>query len=234
MSKFNRYGKELDATVRAYFARYQAAEAKVKSYKEKIREKERELRDFHVKGDRKNEWSARYDLEGLRVQLNEAEDDFSELKKSNYDALKSIREIRDRLEAAANEEFVIDPSKVDANTLTLINSGIMKAADFEVLAAKASSEKNYTMLRLLGPAASAKAEELRNNGRYEDAQRLTMVSATANQYRTESVLEQYDELVSVAKMALGDPQSISLDRAQPNPLLYGHWDELTGEAFEDF
>ena len=233
MTKFNRFAKELDAAVKAYFGRYKAAENTVESLKEKIKEKEKEVRDLQVQGDKKA-WTARYDLEGLKVQLNEAEDHFTEIKKSNADTLSSLREIRGRLEAAANEEFAIDPGKVDANFVTLIKSGIMNVADFESLTDRAERERNYTMLRLLGPAAESQIEDLRKNGRLQDAERLSLVATRSGQYTTTKVLEQYDALTFVAKKALGDPAAYSWEKAQPNPLFYNHWEELTGDAVESF
>lgn len=234
MSKFNRYARELDGAVKAYFERYKAAQQKVKDLDDKIEEVNEDIREFHRTGNADKEWLAKSRLAALQVNRKQAENEFSNVKKGNFEVHKQIKEVRSRLEAECNAAFALDPDAIDPGFFTLLNSGFVKPADFEALWSKAEKAGNVTMLRLIADSAGHEAESQRSKGNYDAASKLNALAAQSRNYSTAGVLDRFDELGFVAKYALGDPQSPQSDRAFPNPVFYDKWDELCSEAIEAF
>lgn len=222
MSQFNKYGRELDKAIKDYFERYKSAQKKVNDLKEKIKEA---AKDQTREGQ--------YNLARLQVDLNAAQEVFTAVKRENADVLQGINKTRENLKSEADKVFCADPSKIDPNVMKLFEYGILSVAEFELLADRAESERNYTMLRILGAAANEAAEGHYKND-LDAIQRLSMVSHRATEHTTGAVLRSFDQIVSAAKYAVGDPNAYSRDRSEPNEFFFDHWDEVAGAAIESF
>ena len=234
MSQFNKYGKELEGAVKAYFEKYKAAEGKVKEANEKIEEVNADIREFERTGNKSAEYTARARLASLQVERNRASDEFTEVKKANKDVHGQIREIRSRLETECNAAFALDPDAIDPGFFQLINSGLLKPADYESLWTKAEKAGNVTMMRLIADAAGVESEAQRDKGNRNASAQLNNISSRRDDYTTTGVLRKFDELGYVAKLALGDPKSPTYTRAVPNEMFFERWDELCSEAIETF
>lgn len=222
MSRFNSFAVEVDTAIKAYFERYRGAKAKVIDLEGKV---EKAAMDHSLEGQ--------YRLAKLKVDLSAAQDAFSAVKRENKEILREINKTRANLEIEADKVFCVDPSKIDDKTMKLLEIGIMTVADFEALAVNAAAVENYTMLRILGHAADEAAEGYYKGNRTA-VQRLSVVSDLADRYTTGAVLHSFDEIVSVAKIAVGDPDAYSKERSEPNEYFFDHWDEVAGAAIEDF
>lgn len=222
MSRFNEYAREVDSALKAYFERFESAKAKVVDLEGKV---EKAAMDHSLEGQ--------YRLAKLRVDLDAAQDAFSAVKRENKEILREINKTRANLEIEAEKAFCVNPSMIDDKTMKLLEIGIMTVADFETLAADAEAAENFTMLRILGHAADEAAEGYYKGNRTA-VQRLSVVSDLADRYTTGAVLHSFDEIVSVAKLAVGDPDAYSKERSEPNEYFFDHWDEVAGAAIEDF
>lgn len=234
MSQFNKYGRELDKAVKDYFESYRAAEGKVKEVDEKISEVNEDIREFMRTGNKSAEYTARARLASLQVERNRASDEFTEVKKANKDVHGQIREIRSRLEAECNEAFALDPDAIDPGFFQLLNSGLVKPADYESLWNKAEKAGNVTMMRLIADAAGVESEAQHDKGNYKASSQLSNIVARRENYTTNGVVRKFDELSYAAKLAIGDPQSPSYTRSVPNELFFERWDDLCSEAIENF
>ena len=222
MSEFNSFAVEVDAAIKAYFERYRSAQKRVNDLKEKLREA---AKDQTREGQ--------YNLARLQVDLNAAQEVVTAVKRENADVLQGINKTRENLKSEADKVFCADPSKIDPNVMKLFEYGILSVSEFEALSDKAVKEHNYTMLRILGAAANEAAEGHYKNDR-DAIQRLSMVSHRATEHTTGAVLRSFDQIVSAAKYAVGDPNAYSSDRSEPNEFFFDHWDEVAGAAIENF
>ena len=234
MSRFNGYARELEGAVKAYFERYKAAQQKVKDLDDKIEEVNADIREFERTGNKSAEYQARARLASLQVERNRASDEFTEVKKANKDVHGQIGEIRSRLEAECNEAFALDPDAIDPGFFQLINSGLLKPADYESLWTKAEKAGNVTMMRLIADAAGVESEAQHDKGNYKASSQLSNIAARRDDYTTNGVVRQFDELRYIAKLAIGDPQAPSYTRSVPNEQFFERWDDLCSEAIENF
>ena len=234
MGKFNRYARELDGAVKAYFEKYKAAESKVKEANEKIEEVNADIREFMRTGNKSAEYTARARLASLQVERNRASDEFTEVKKANKDVHGQIREIRSRLETECNAAFALDPDAIDPGFFQLLNSGLVKPADYESLWKKAEKAGNVTMMRLIADAAGVESEAQHDKGNYKASAQLSNIASLRDDYTTSGVVRKFDELGYIAKLAIGDPQAPSYTRAVPNEMFFERWDEVAGAAIESF
>lgn len=222
MGRFNSFAVEVDTAIKKYFERYRTAQKKVADLETSVKEAAKDTTP-----------AGQYRLAKLRVDLDAAQDTFSAVKRENKEILREINKTRANLEIEAEKAFCVNPSMIDDKTMKLLEIGIMTVADFESLAANAEAEENFTMLRILGHAADEAAEGYYKGNRTA-VQRLSVVSDLADRYTTGAVLHSFDEIVSVAKLAVGDPDAYSKERSEPNEYFFDHWDEVAGAAIEDF
>ena len=222
MSRFNLFAKEVDTAIKKYFEKYRAAQKNVADIETKIKEAAKDTTP-----------AGQYKLQKLLIDLNAAQDAFTAIKRENADVLRDISKTRENLKSEADLVFLADPSKIDPNVMKLFEYGILSVAEFELLADKLESERNFTMLRILGAAANEAAEGHYKNDR-DAIQRLSMVSHRATEHTTGAVLRSFDQIVSAAKYAVGDPNAYSSDRAEPNEYFFDHWNEVVGPAIEEF
>jgi len=218
MSKFNIYARRLDDAAKKIFGEYQEKQTAVKMA-------EQARNNVPRRGDVPDAARA--------VATARAEADYLEAK-SALDAARrrlpergeeEMRAIRRELVNAVNDAFIADPSKIDQNVITLLQSGICTAADYEKLMADAGS--NPTMIRLIASYAAKAADAIQENGRVPyDKQgewaRLADVGKQGQAHTAAAVLDTFDGLCQVFR------------RCMDNPGMFGHWAELTESAIGAF
>ena len=64
-----------------------------------------------------------------------------------------VAKIRSALEKAVTDFYAADPKAIDANTMELLKSGILKPAEYARLFDAADNGDNATMCRLIAQAA---------------------------------------------------------------------------------
>ena len=133
-----------------------------------------------------------------------------------------IKSIRREMEQAVADAFAPDPAAIDPATMTLLESGILRPAEYGRLLDKAIVENNPTMARLIGAAAekhAAKiAEQYGNNDRV--VREYRRVEFDSRRFGGAVYLENFGVL------------SETLNRCMRNPALWSHWEELTEEIIE--
>lgn len=215
MSKLNMYAKQLDDIARASFDAFRKAETA-----------------YNKAEARAKEFSKRVatDTEYM-VKATRAEADLLEAKAAYDKALFAFRDsdgqfasIRRELEAAISDVYSVDPAALDLPTLELIKSGILKGAEYVKLLRKAQNEGNPTMVRLIGKYAGDAVQEITaKKGQHDpEATALRMALYESNHYTGGDRLAIFDEL------------TMTYRRCVKNPRLIDRWDELTGEAVNDF
>ena len=145
MSKFNNYAKKLNEIANATFEEYRRAEAALKSAESRSKEY-----------PRRNGADPSYLAKSARAEadLAEARNAFEQVRRHLFDdKRREINAVRAELETALGNEYAADPSKVDMNTLALMNSGILTAAEYNRLIDSANAAGNHTMVRLLAQSA---------------------------------------------------------------------------------
>ena len=212
MSKFNNYAKKLNEIANATFEEYRRAEAAVKSAESR-----------HNAYPRRNNADPAYMAKSARAEadLAEARSAFEQVRRHLFDdKRREINAIRAELVTALGNEYAADPSKVDMNTLALMNSGIMTADEYSRLIDSAIASGNYTMTRLLAQSAADMAEKTTGDADVSRSYRL--VSHKGKGMNGHEYLEAFDYLSS------------TFNRCERNFALAGKWDELTTEVVESF
>lgn len=144
------------------------------------------------------------------------------------EAMEKIAEERRKLVADTRTAFLADPSKIDAATMTLIDSGILTASEYEALMDNAERSDNYTMARLIGHAAGKKRNAMSENEIKLDAEkRMESVKLTEVHQRGRNVgpgryLDDFDNATAIFK------------RSMSNPNIAEKWEEYTKNFVENF
>lgn len=110
--------------------------------------------------DAQQERLSEYDAAISKAAYMQAEQDY----KNNMQALqdgtqKHIVDIRSEMETHVNEFYRADPSKLDMNTLRLLDSGILN--DQELITLASANRSNVTMLRMIASNMADKCKTAR-------------------------------------------------------------------------
>ena len=159
---------------------------------------------------------------GLKIAQTEAEAAFQQIRKSRFALLDRAQAIRDELKADLDAALTVNPADVDANTMRLLESGILKASDFKSLYDGASSP---TMKRLIGAAAGKAAEATENT---TDRAALNSIFSASKSIGSE-VLEEYDSTVFGLSCATGTPEN----PRELSPGTMEFWLEETAESADE-
>ena len=211
MSKFNNYAKKLNEIANATFTEYRAKSDAVKSAESKYNaDPWRDGADptYLAKSAR------------ARADLAEAKAQFEHCRRHLFEEQrKDIAVIRAELVEALGKEYAADPKAVDANTLALMNSGIMTADEYSRLIDSAIASGNFTMTRLLAKSAADMAEKVTDS---DVARSYRLVSHKGKGMDGREYLQAFDFMVD------------TYNRCERNFALTTKWDELTSPVVESF
>ena len=211
MSRFNDYAKKLNEIANATFEEYRRAEAAVKSAESR-----------HNAYPRRNNADPAYMAKSARAEadLCEARNAFDQMRRHLFDdKRKEIAAVREELEEAVFDAFAADPKAVDMNTLALMNSGILTAAEYNRLIDSANAAGNHTMVRLLAQSAKDRADKVNDS---DTAREYRLVAQKGKGANGREFLEAFDYMGDV------------FNRCERNFSLAGKWDELTVPVVESF
>ena len=211
MSKFNNYAKRMNEIANATFEEYRRAEAAVKSAESRCNAY-----------PRRNGADPAYMAKSARAEadLCEARNAFDQMRRHLFDdKRREIAAVRAELETALGNEYAADPSKVDMNTLALMNSGILTAAEYNRLIDASTAAGNHTMVRLLAQSAKDRADKVNDS---DTAREYRLVAQKGKGANGREFLEAFDYMGDV------------FNRCERNFSLAGKWDELTAPVVESF
>ena len=211
MSRFNNYAKRMNEIANAAFAEYREKEAAVKSAESR--------RNAYP---RRNGADPAYLAKSARAEadLAEARNAFDQMRRHLFDdKRREIAAVRAELEKAVFDAFAADPKSVDSNTLALMNSGILTAAEYTRLIDASTAAGNHTMVRLLAQSAKDRADKVNDS---DTAREYRLVAQKGKGANGREFLEAFDYMGDV------------FNRCERNFSLAGKWDELTADVVENF
>ena len=211
MSKFNIYARKMNEIANATFEEYRRAEAAVKSAESRCNAY-----------PRRNGADPAYMAKSARAEadLAEARNAFDQMRRHLFDdKRREIAAVRAELEKAVFDAFAADPKSVDANTLALMNSGIMTADEYSRLIDSAIASGNFTMTRLLAKSAADMAEKVTDS---DVARSYRLVSHKGKGMDGREYLQAFDFLTD------------TFNRCERNFALSTKWDELTSPVVDSF
>ena len=211
MSRFNDYAKKLNEIANATFEEYRRAEAAVKSAESR-----------YNAYPRRNGADPAYMAKSARAEadLAEARNAFDQMRRHLFDdKRREIAAVRAELEKAVFDAFAADPKAVDMNTLALMNSGILTAAEYNRLIDASTAAGNHTMVRLLAQSAKDRADKVNDS---DTAREYRLVAQKGKGANGREFLEAFDYMGDV------------FNRCERNFALTKKWDELTAPVVESF
>ena len=211
MSKFNGYARKVNEIANAAFAEYREKEAAVKSAESR-----------YNAYPRRNGADPAYMAKSARAEadLAEARNAFDQMRRHLFDdKRKEIAAVREELEKAVFDAFAADPKSVDSNTLALMNSGILTAAEYNRLIDASTAAGNHTMVRLLAQSAKDRADKVNDS---DTAREYRLVAQKGKGANGREFLEAFDYMGDV------------FNRCERNFALAGKWGELTADVVENF
>lgn len=211
MSRFNSYAKRMNEIANATFEEYRRAEAAVKSAESR-----------YNAYPRRNGADPAYLAKSARAEadLAEARNAFDQMRRHLFDdKRREIAAVRAELEKAVFDAFAADPKAVDMNTLALMNSGILTAAEYNRLIDASTAAGNHTMVRLLAQSAKDRADKVNDS---DTAREYRLVAQKGKGANGREFLEAFDYMGDV------------FNRCERNFSLAGKWDELTADVVENF
>lgn len=211
MSKFNNYARKLNEIANATFEEYRRAEAAVKSAESR-----------YNAYPRRNGADPAYLAKSARAEadLCEARNAFDQMRRHLFDdKRREIAAVRAELEKAVFDAFAADPKAVDMNTLALMNSGILTAAEYNRLIDASTAAGNHTMVRLLAQSAKDRADKVNDS---DTAREYRLVAQKGKGANGREFLEAFDYMGDV------------FNRCERNFSLAGKWGELTADVVENF
>ena len=211
MSRFNSYAKRMNEIANATFEEYRRAEAAVKSAESR-----------YNAYPRRNGADPAYMAKSARAEadLAEARNAFDQMRRHLFDdKRREIAAVREELEKAVFDAFAADPKAVDMNTLALMNSGILTAAEYNRLIDASTAAGNHTMVRLLAQSAKDRADKVNDS---DTAREYRLVAQKGKGANGREFLEAFDYMGDV------------FNRCERNFSLAGKWDELTADVVENF
>lgn len=212
MSKFNEYGKKVNAIATEAFKKYREAEAAFKRAEEQQRKYPQ----------RQGIVDAEYAAASARAyaDLLTAKENFKRAKDEFSSHNSEIAALRKQLVADLDANFAADPAALDSNAIELLRSGILKASEYQRMMDKAQRDGNFTMARMVaryaGDAAISAGKQYGEND--TRARELRAIAYKADENNGNNTLQAFDLLADV------------YSRATRNPYMIDSWDDLTGEV----
>lgn len=218
MSKYNAYAKRLNDEFIA------ARSAFMKLYEERDRAKQA---TYTAGTPRPSDTYGEAELRAktAALELDKAENALRSF--TGWERLMSrARELRAELEKDVKAGSIANPDAVDANALELLRSGAMTPDDYYAFAER--YDDNPTMLKLLSRYAMDAAEDADNP---KDRAALNALALNVRS-GAGSALREWDALAGVAEYCAG--QRGGYRAPEIIATASGRWEELTGNAIENF
>ena len=211
MSRLNTFVQQLNDVAHASFKQINEAE---KAYK--AAESKRNATPY------KKGLGYEYEAKAARAEANYREE------KENYDKLlrrlpdqarAEVAKIRNALEKEVTDFYAADPKAIDANTMELLKSGILKPAEYDRLFEVANQSNNATMCRLIAQAAEKAVESAKSE---DDERQLRLVASRGRGLDGRHYMQTFDDMADL------------LDSRLRQPYLIKTWGTLTAEVLEKF
>lgn len=162
------------------------------------------------------------DFSRVKADYNECSDDFRIAKKNFAGYVEVFKEIKAELADAVEKRYTVNPVDVDTATLALLNSGILKTADYEKLMDDAIKERNITMIRLIADATEKATAEYKGREMSPEALRMRAVVTRGKALNGQNYLERFDTLSDLFR------------RCTENDYMITKWDDFVSEIKFDF
>ena len=207
MSRFNNYAQKLNDTAKKNFEAYQLSERLYEEAQAKVRKYPKiiPVRDMKYEAER---LTAEQELKDARTSMTRAQRVFN-------DSVRAFDHIRGELTDAISEAYATDPTMINEEDVKLMQSGIMTAEEYSGMMKRAAD--NPTMQRVIAKAAAEASKTTKDEREAVRLQTLAREVDTGSEYT-----DMFDSLVGVYK------------RCVKNPALIKEWDNLCGDAIEEF
>ena len=204
MSIFKKHIRTLRAEVKAYLSEYQKAQSAVEKAKADYEKSAEDTKVFIARHMNSPLEIARHKnrTEQLFIIWQASKEELQKINDRRLDILNRVNETREELKAEEEANYQADPAKVDTNTLLLLNSGILRASDYEKLFADARNAGNITMIRLIAQAAEKLADTEKDKNKRIS---LNNLCAEARDCEHEEV-DAFDEYASALKTGIGSAE----------------------------
>lgn len=211
MGKYTKYAKNAEKAIKETFEAIRKAEAEHIAASEKQEAFKRKHFDSEI--DRQY-YKAQADADYLRTQK-----ELIELKKRLASETRGkLQSIREELTKQIEADFALKPDKMDSNTITLLESGVLNAKDYNDLMQSAISDGNTTMIKLIASYADKRAHDTALDP--HERQMYITVANNGNNRSGAYILDNYDALGKV------------FDRTMNNTRLIDNWDTLMSPIVE--
>ena len=227
MSILQKHTKNLRKVVKDYYSQYTTAKADLDKAETALKEAAEKARVFAGRNPRASLEIARMNnaVESRRIEKEQARQAFQTVRKARFSVMDKAAQIRQELVSDVQAAFLADPAQVDNATMTLINSGILKAADYEKLFNDAQTSGNMTMCRLIAQAAGNLAKTASDTDRVA----LNMLTHKAAGIDGTADLQAFDESVISLTFGIGDAETGRTE----NMDTVAYWLDSTADGDQD-
>lgn len=223
MSRYNTYAQQLDAAFKTARDEYAAAYGNL----ERARQADTDAKAWRPND---NEEDKRLRIATAGLELNKADAAFKIAEARiwpEFDA--KCKELRKELEKDVQKNSLANPDAIDTNTVELLKAGVLTVEDYANLVERFAN--NATMLRLIGKYA---LDESIASGDIKEAAALRILSDNCKTGMG-TVLRAWNELEGVASYCSGRGGSSRTAIDPTHIISMGKWwEELAGQAIEDF
>lgn len=232
MADYYKYAVRLNNLAHKYIADYRTAQSKLTAA-------EKEYEDF--KGRQRTGRLTEFErylgdsVDTVKTgTLTKARGEFGVFRKSRFDVLKAAQGIRDELAAQIEEDYRVNPERVKADVLAVLNSGICTPAELCHLANESIENGNPTMARIVGGYIDKVLSDDNNRHHLNMDTRTQLVGTRAKIDANDGsvYLERFDSLVNTLGYLTGNPDSRGAHYNE-NPDMFDKWDSLTGDMIEN-
>ncbi len=228
MSKYNDFAKRLDEAFKSSRSEYIAAMDEVAACEQAIsRAKSMTSEEFAGQKEAK--------LRRAELALLEAKDNMNKAHRSvwgNFD--RTVSALKKELAETVHRDNLANPDAIDANTVKLLESGILTHDDCVSLMDKFSD--NATMSRMVKQYAAKQAEALREkkSGDLTPSEINARVAYTNIAMSDPGITERFDQLCSIANICNQGHKNRPVGMAEHIRTMSGKWEELAGAGIENF
>lgn len=228
MSKYNEFAKRLDEAFKTARSEYIAAMDEVEAC-EKAIGRAKSMRTEEYAGEKMAK------LRRAELALLEAKDNMNKAHRSVWDNFdQTVKALKKELAETVHKDNLANPDAIDANTVKLIESGILTPDDCASLMEKFSD--NQTMTRMVKQYAAKRAEDLRTkrSGDLTAAEIYDRGAFTNIAVSDPGITARFDQLCSVANICSNGHRNRPMGEAPHLRNMSGKWEELAGAGIENF